>query len=108
MLIEAREIHEAGTPLGICRKGSGTASPCERPAAVEVAGVPLCERCADEYSLYSLMGDLAQAQSLLSEWGRRARELHNDPLVEALERTNRDLSHRFSAAARDLKKARAV
>lgn len=83
-------------------------SPCVRSATVEVAGVPLCERCADEYSLYSLMGDLAQAQSLLSEWGRRARELRNKPLVEALERTQVDLSRRFSAAARDLKKARAV
>ena len=108
MLIEAREIREADTHLGICRKGSGTAAPCERPATVEVAGVSLCEHCADEYSLYSLMGDLAQAQSLLSEWGRRARALRNEPLVEALQRTQLDLTRRFSTAARDLKKVRAV
>lgn len=108
MLIEAQGVREVETRLGVCRKGSGTMSPCVRSATVEVAGVPLCERCADEYSLYSLMGDLAQAQSLLSEWGRRARELRNKPLVEALERTQVDLSRRFSAAARDLKKARAV
>lgn len=105
MLIEA---HEAETRLGVCRKGSGTMNPCERLATVEVAGVPLCERCADEYSLYSLMGDLAQAQSLLSEWGRKARRLRNEPLAEALERTQLDLSRRFSAAARNLKQARAV
>jgi len=102
------EAHETRTHLGICRKGSGTSTPCERPASVEVAGVALCERCADEYSLYGLMGDLAQAQSLLSEWGRRARELRNEPLAEALERANLDLSRRFSATARNLKRARAV
>ena len=102
------EVHQTETNLGVCRRGSGTSTPCEREAAVEIAGVPLCDHHADEYSLYGLVGDLAQAQSLLSQWGRRARELRNEPLAEALERTNLDLTRRFSAAARDLKRARAV
>lgn len=108
MLIDAFESRRSGTALDVCGKGSATAAPCDRPATVEVAGVALCERCAEEYSLYSLMGDLAQAQSLLSEWTRRAQELRNEPLAEALERTQLDLTRRFSAAARDLKRARAV
>jgi hypothetical protein len=102
------DLHRPEADLGVCRRGGGTSTPCERAATVEAAGVPLCELHADEYSLYELVGDLAQAQSLLSEWGRRARDLRNEPLAEALERTSADLSRRFSAAARDLKRARAV
>ncbi len=41
-----------------CQVRSGTNSPCWRPAAVEIGGVPFCEPCAREQEAYFTIGEL--------------------------------------------------
>ena len=52
---------------GRCQVRTGAGSPCGRPAATEVLGVPFCERCAREQEDYFAIGELTQAPR-----GRRA------------------------------------
>ncbi len=42
--------------VGTCQVRSGTARPCSRPAAVELRGIPFCERCAREQETYFAIG----------------------------------------------------
>ncbi len=46
---------------GRCQVRTGAGSPCGRPAATEVLGVPFCERCAREQEDYFAIGELTQA-----------------------------------------------
>jgi hypothetical protein len=95
----------AKTGLDACQMRSGTESPCARPAAVRVRGIPFCERCARELDSYAAIGDLAQAQVMISGWTREARRLRNDPLVEALEQIQKEFAGRFAEAGRRLRVA---
>ncbi len=70
--------------LGPCQVRSETDRPCPNPAAVEILGVPFCERCAREQEAYFAIGELAQG--LPSDRARQAQNLRNEPLVETLDR----------------------
>ena len=58
----SREARSSGTTpeLGRCQMRSETDSPCGRPAATEVMGVLLCERCSREQEAYFAIGELTQ------------------------------------------------
>lgn len=58
--------------LGPCQVRSETNCPCPRSAAVEIRGVPFCERCAREQEAYFAIGELTQARET-----RAAREQQN-------------------------------
>ena len=51
---------EATTELGTCQVGSKSDRPCPRLAAVEIRGIPFCERCAREQEAYFAIGELTQ------------------------------------------------
>lgn len=89
----------------VCQVRSETESPCARPATVKIRGVSFCERCAWELESYAVVGDLAQAQALISGWIREARRLRNDLLVEALEQIQTEFATRFAEAERRLRVA---
>ncbi len=74
--------------LGPCQVRSETDSPCPRPAAVEILGVPFCERCAREQEAYFAIGELAQG--LPFDMARQAQDHPNDLLVETLNRVRRE------------------
>lgn len=93
----------AKTEPDVCEVRSGTESPCTRPAAVRMLGIPFRERCARELESYAAIGDLAQA--MVSACTREARRLRNDLLVEALERVQKELAGRFAEAGRCLREA---
>ena len=40
--------------------GSGTNTPCLRPAMVKVRGIPFCEPCAREQEAYFAIGELTE------------------------------------------------
>jgi hypothetical protein len=63
--------------LGRCQVRSKTDRPCPRPAAVEIRGVPFCERCAREQQAYFAIGELTQEET---------RGFRDGPLAEALGR----------------------
>ena len=46
-----------------CWVRSATDDPCGRPAAVEIMGVPFCERCAQEHEEYAAIGALTDPAS---------------------------------------------
>lgn len=95
----------AKTGLAVCQVRSGTESPCTRPAAVWIRGIPFCETCAWELESYAVIGDLTQAQAMVSAWTREARRLGNDLLVEALERVQEAFAARLAEAGRRLRVA---
>ncbi len=68
---------KATTELGLCQVRSGTDRPCTRSAAVKIWGVSFCEPCAREQEAYFAVGELTET----------SRCLHNDSLVEMLNRT---------------------
>jgi len=41
-----------------CQVRSGTDSPCQRSAVVEIGGIPFCEPCAREQEAYFAIGEL--------------------------------------------------
>ena len=74
------------TATGRCGVRSGTDSPCLRPAALEIGGVPFCERCAREQEAYFAVGELTQALATNRvEQSQRFRR--NEPLVGRLVET---------------------
>jgi hypothetical protein len=86
--------------LGPCWVRSETNHPCDRPAVVEIMGIPFCGRHAHEQEACFAVGQLAQAQGLVAGWQRQARDLGNEPLVEALELMQREFALCFAEARR--------
>ncbi len=50
------------TKLGMCQMRSKTDNPGLRPAAMEIWGIPFCERCAREQEAYFAIGKLTQEE----------------------------------------------
>ena len=69
-------LRSEATGLGPCQVRSRTEHPCPRLAVVEIWGLPFCKTCAREQEAYFAIGELMQ----------EAQGLHNEPLVEALDR----------------------
>ncbi len=81
-------MSEAATKLGSCQVRSETDSPCLRPAAVEIGGVPFCERCAHEQEAYFAVGELTQAPTSDRTW--RIQSFHRgERFFETLRRMRR-------------------
>ena len=93
----------SGTATRPCEVRSGTESPCLRPAAVEIGGVPFCERCAREQEAYFAVGELTQA---LDRAGHSPNYLRNEQPVGRLLETLRGL-RRGKRVGRVVKKERA-
>lgn len=85
---------------GRCQMRSGTADPCLRLAVREIWGVPLCEQCAREQEAYAAIGELAQAQGMLSDWSSQVRRLNNEPLTDILGHMQQELGERIAEARR--------
>lgn len=68
---------------GPCLVRTGTDRPCLRPAAVEIEGIPFCERCARKQEAYFAIGELTQ--ELATDRTRRARGFRDGLLAETLE-----------------------
>ncbi len=83
---------------GRCQMRSGTDDPCLRLAAREIWGIPLCEKCAREQEAYAAIGELAQAQGMLSDWSSQVRRLHNEPLTDMLDHMQQELGGRIEEA----------
>lgn len=80
---------EAATGLGSCQVRSETKSPCLRPAAVEIGGIPFCKRCARDQEAYFAVGELTQA--LTSDRAFQVQSFHRgEHLFETLRRMRRD------------------
>ena len=47
-----------------CWVRSEAADPCGRPAAIEIMGVPFCERCAREHEEYAAIGELTDPETI--------------------------------------------
>ncbi len=93
------------TAIGRCGVRSGTDSPCLRLAALEIGGVPFCERCAREQEAYFAVGELTQALAAnRAEQSRRFRR--NEPLVGRLVETLRKIRG-VERAGRAVRKDRA-
>lgn len=84
--------------LRSCWVRSETDHPCNRPAVVDIMGVPFCGPHAHEQEEYFEVGQLAQAQGLVADWERWARNLGNEPLVEALELMQQEFALRLAEA----------
>ena len=50
-----------------CQVRSETDLPCQRPAVVEIGGVPFCEPCAREQEAYFAIGELTEVPDALRE-----------------------------------------
>ena len=72
-----------------CWVRSATDDPCGRPAAVEIMGVPFCERCAREQEEYAAIGDLTDP-----ERARESGRLREASLAESLRRLRRERNSR--------------
>ena len=84
---------EAATGLGSCQVRSGTESPCLRPAAVEIGGIPFCKRCARDQEAYFAVGELTQAPTNDRAW--QAQSFHRgEQLFETLRKMRRDKADR--------------
>ncbi len=59
---EAALLTETTTKLGMCQVRSKTDNPCLRSAAMEIWGIPFCERCAREQEAYFAIGELTQEE----------------------------------------------
>ncbi len=44
---------------GPCQVRSNTEHPCPHQAAVEIQGIPFCERCAREQEAYFAIGEMS-------------------------------------------------
>lgn len=81
----------------ICWVRSETDDPCGRPAAIEILGVPFCERCAREHEEYAAIGALTDPISETDlDWLREA------SLVESLRRLRRRRAPHASPRERPL------
>ena len=89
--------------LGPCWVRSETDHPCDRPAVVEIMGVPFCGPHAREQETCFAVGQLAEAQGLVAGWERRARDLGNEPLAEALESMQQEFAVRFAEESKRLR-----
>lgn len=96
----------SGTATRPCEVRSGTESPCLRPAAVEIGGVPFCERCAREQEAYFAVGELTQALTL-DRTGHSQSSRRNEPLVGRLLKTLRGM-RRGKRVGRAVKEAKAA
>ena len=70
--------------------GSETDSPCPRLAALEIWGMPFCERCAREQEAYFAIGELTHEEE--------ARVLGDGPLAKVLGRMRRERTGHSAAA----------
>ncbi|MDP9458013.1 MAG: hypothetical protein M3Q60_20080 [Actinomycetota bacterium] len=68
----------------ICWVRSATDDPYGRPAAVEIQGVPFCERCAREHEEYAAIGALTDDLA-----GSDLTSLRESSLAESLRRLRR-------------------
>ena len=84
--------------LRSCWVRSETDHPCDRPAVVEIMGIPFCGPHAHEQEVSFAVGRLAQAQGLVAGWQKQARDLGNEPLSEALDLMQREFALRFTEA----------
>ncbi|MDQ4063930.1 MAG: hypothetical protein M3122_08620 [Actinomycetota bacterium] len=78
------------TAMGRCGVRSGTDSPCLRPAALKIGGVPFCKRCAREQEAYFAVGELTQALAA-NRAGQSQRFRRNEPLIGRLVETLRKI-----------------
>ena len=86
-------MDEPATGLGSCQVRSETESPCLRPAAVEIGGIPFCKRCACDQEAYFAVGELTQA--LTSDRACQVQSFHRgEQLSETLRRVRRDKADR--------------
>jgi hypothetical protein len=67
-----------------------------RPAAAGLHGAPSCAHNAREQESYSILGELAEACGVVSDWRKQARSLGNGTLIETLERMQRELDARLA------------
>ena len=70
------------TKLVPCQVRSKTASPCPRPAEVEILGVAFCGPCAREQEVYFAIGELTH--------GEETKGPRSKALAEALKRMRRE------------------
>ena len=84
-------LAEVVTTLGTCQVRSGTDDPCLEPAAVEILGVPFCERCAREQEAYFAIGELARPYTAEADREWWASYPRDRSLSEALGRVRRGL-----------------
>ena len=89
---------EAATKLGTCQVRSGTDHPCLEPAAVEILGVPFCERCAREQEAYFAIGELARPHTADADRESWASDTRDRSLSEALGRVRRGLRRGIAQA----------
>ncbi len=82
---------------------SETDHPCDRPAVVKIMGVPFCGPHAREQETCFAVGQLAEAQGLVADWERQARNLGNGPLVEGLESIQQEFAVRFAEESKRLR-----
>ena len=75
---------EATRELGTCQVGSKSDRPCPRLAAVEIRGVPFCERCAREQEAYFAIGELTQEGEEEEAQGLRRDELLLEEVLDAM------------------------
>ena len=88
---------EAVIGSGTCQVRGGTDDPCLGPAAVEIFGVPFCERCAREQEAYFAIGELTRDRDPDErEWW--AVGPGDGSLVEALGRLRRGLARKVARA----------
>ncbi len=84
---------EASAGSGRCQVGIGTDSPCGRPAATAVLGVPFCERCAREKEDYFAIGELTQGprgrRAVTGSLGRDTETPHSQANVKRRRRSRR-------------------
>ena len=69
-------------------------------------GIPFCGPPAHEQEVRFPVDRLTQAQGLVAGWQRQARDLGNEPLVEALELMQREFALRFAEARKRREVAR--
>jgi hypothetical protein len=82
-------LDAVATGLGSCQVRSETESPCLRPAAVEIGGIPFCKSCARDQEAYFAIGELTQA--LTSDRACQVQSFHRgEQLIETLRRMRRD------------------
>ena len=93
---------KATPELGPCQVRSETDRACPCPAAVEILGVPFCERCAHEQETYFTIGELTRRPR--SGRATQVRDLRNELLVETLDRVRREHAELVDRAVKRRKK----
>lgn len=87
-----------------CRVESGAGDPCTNPVKREVMGVPLCDAHAREQEACFVLGEVAEACGIVSDWEKQARCRNNEPLLEILGTVRLELDGRI-AKQRELVRA---